>query len=72
MAELELTAGTIDYEDTGDGPVLVLLGGVSMDGSVWDPMVADLQRDHRCQGERDRSASTNSRSRGGPYPCECG
>src|SRR6266581_386715 len=49
MPELELTAGTIDYEDTGgDGPVLVLLGGVSMDGSVWEPMVADLQRDHRC------------------------
>ncbi len=49
MPELELTAGTIDYEDTGgDGPVLVLLGGVSMDASVWEPMVADLQRDHRC------------------------
>jgi len=43
MPELELTAGTIDYQDTGgDGPVLVLLGGVSMDGSVWEPMVADL------------------------------
>jgi pimeloyl-ACP methyl ester carboxylesterase len=49
MPELELTAGTIDYEDTGgDGPVLVLLAGVLMDGSVWDPMVADLERDHRC------------------------
>jgi pimeloyl-ACP methyl ester carboxylesterase len=49
MPELELTAGMIDYHDTGgDGPVLVLLGGVTMDGSVWDPMVADLQRDHRC------------------------
>jgi pimeloyl-ACP methyl ester carboxylesterase len=49
MPELELTAGTIDYEDTGgSGPVLVLLHGVLMDGSVWDPMVADLRRDHRC------------------------
>lgn len=49
MPELELTAGTIDYEDTGGaGPVLVLLGGVLMDGSVWDPVVADLRRDHRC------------------------
>jgi len=48
MPELELTAGTIDYEDTGgDGPVLVLLGDASMDESVWEPMVADLQRDHR-------------------------
>lgn len=49
MPAVELTAGTIDYQDTGgDGPVLVLLAGVSMDGSVWDPMVADLRRDHRC------------------------
>jgi hypothetical protein len=28
--------------------VLVFLGGVLMDGSVWDPVVADLRRDHRC------------------------
>jgi pimeloyl-ACP methyl ester carboxylesterase len=49
MSELELTAGTIEYEDTGgDGPVLVMLGGLAMDGSVWDPLVADLRRDHRC------------------------
>jgi pimeloyl-ACP methyl ester carboxylesterase len=49
MAELELTAGTIEYEDSGgDGPVLVLLGGLVMDGSVWDPVVEDLRRDHRC------------------------
>jgi pimeloyl-ACP methyl ester carboxylesterase len=49
MPEIELTAGTIEYEDTGgDGPVLVLLGGLVMDGSVWDPLVADLRRDHRC------------------------
>jgi pimeloyl-ACP methyl ester carboxylesterase len=49
MPEVALTAGTISYEDTGgDGPVLVLLGGVVQDGSVWEPMVADLSRDHRC------------------------
>lgn len=49
MPAVELSAGTIEYEDTGGaGPVLVLLGGVIMDGSVWDPMVADLRRDHRC------------------------
>jgi len=49
MPELELTAGVIDYEDTkGDGPVLVLLGGLVMDASVWELMVADLRRDHRC------------------------
>jgi pimeloyl-ACP methyl ester carboxylesterase len=49
MPELQLTAGVIEYEDTGgEGPVLVLLGGLAMDGSVWDPMLADLRRDHRC------------------------
>jgi pimeloyl-ACP methyl ester carboxylesterase len=49
MPEIELTAGTIEYEDTGgDGPVLVLLGGLVMDGSVWDPLVEDLRADHRC------------------------
>jgi pimeloyl-ACP methyl ester carboxylesterase len=49
MPELELTAGTIEYEDSGgDGPVLVLLGGLAMDGSVWEPLVDDLRRDHRC------------------------
>jgi pimeloyl-ACP methyl ester carboxylesterase len=41
MATVELTAGPLDYEDSGgDGPVLVFLGGVLMDGSVWDPVVA--------------------------------
>jgi pimeloyl-ACP methyl ester carboxylesterase len=49
MAEIELTAGTIEYQDTGgDGPVLLLLGGLVMDGSVWDPVVEDLRGDHRC------------------------
>lgn len=49
MPELDLTAGPISYRDTGGaGPVLVLLGGVLMDGSVWDPVVDDLRRDHRC------------------------
>ncbi len=49
MSEVELSAGTIGYEDSGGGgPVLVFLHGVAMDGSVWAPVVADLRRDHRC------------------------
>jgi pimeloyl-ACP methyl ester carboxylesterase len=49
MPQLELSVGVIDYEDTGgEGPLLVLLGGLAMDGSVWDPLVEDLRVDHRC------------------------
>jgi pimeloyl-ACP methyl ester carboxylesterase len=49
MQEIELSAGTIDYEDTGgDGPVLVLLHGVAMNGSLWRGVVAELRHDHRC------------------------
>ena len=49
MPELELTAGVIEYEDTGGrAPVLVLLGGLVMDSSVWDPVVAELRDEFRC------------------------
>ncbi|HEX3511028.1 MAG TPA: alpha/beta hydrolase [Solirubrobacteraceae bacterium] len=49
MPELELAAGTIDYEDSGgEGPVLVLLGGIAMAGNVWGPVVDLLRDEHRC------------------------
>jgi pimeloyl-ACP methyl ester carboxylesterase len=48
MKEIELSAGTIEYEDTGGGPVLVLLHGLMMDASLWDGPIADLSADHRC------------------------
>lgn len=49
MPELELPAGSIDYEDTGgQGPVIVLVHGLIMDGSVWRKVVADLRADYRC------------------------
>ncbi len=49
MPDVELTAGTIEYTDSGgDGPVVVLLHGVMMDGSLWDGPVAALSADHRC------------------------
>ncbi len=49
MPDVELSAGIIEYEDTGgDGPALVLLHGLAMDGSLWRNVVADLRPDHRC------------------------
>jgi pimeloyl-ACP methyl ester carboxylesterase len=49
MKQIELSAGTIEYRDTGgDGPALVLLHGLMMDASLWDGPIADLAADHRC------------------------
>ncbi|WP_098025835.1 alpha/beta fold hydrolase [Streptomyces sp. st115] len=43
MGDVRLSAGVIEYRDTGgDGPVVVLLHGVAMDGSLWDDVVAGL------------------------------
>ncbi len=45
---VDLSAGTIEYEDTGgDGPVLVLLHGLSMAGRAWDAVVERLRAEHR-------------------------
>ncbi|MFG2367961.1 alpha/beta fold hydrolase [Streptomyces mirabilis] len=47
--EIELSAGTVAYRDTGgDGPVLVLLHGLMMDASLWDQTITELAADHRC------------------------
>src|SRR5216683_2973492 len=49
MKEVELSAGTIEYLDTGgDGPALVFLHGLMMDASLWDGPIADLSAEHRC------------------------
>lgn len=49
MPEVELKAGTIDYEDTGgSGPVLVFVHGLMMDGSLWRHVIQDLRPEFRC------------------------
>ncbi len=49
MPAVELSAGPIEYEDTGgSGPVVVMLHGLLMDGTQWRHVVADLRREFRC------------------------
>ncbi len=49
MPEVEVTAGTIEYEDSGGtGPVIVLTHGLIMDGSLWRKVVAELRGEYRC------------------------
>jgi pimeloyl-ACP methyl ester carboxylesterase len=48
MATIELPSGTLDYTDTGgDGPVVVLVHGLAMDGSVWRHVVEELRGRYR-------------------------
>jgi pimeloyl-ACP methyl ester carboxylesterase len=66
---LDLTAATIDYEDTGgDGPVILFVHGLLVSGSLWRKVVAELEGfrcivptlplgSHRTPA-RDRSALT--------------
>lgn len=49
VQDIELSAGTIEYVDTGgDGPEVVLLHGLLMDWTLWEGVIADLSLDHRC------------------------
>jgi pimeloyl-ACP methyl ester carboxylesterase len=49
MPSVEVTAGTVEYEDTGgDRPVVVLLHGLAMDGRVWGPVLEQLNGEVRC------------------------
>lgn len=47
MPTVELTAGTIEYADTGAGPVVVLLHGLLMDQTLWDAAFPHLPEGHR-------------------------
>jgi pimeloyl-ACP methyl ester carboxylesterase len=46
---VEVSAGRIAYEDTGgEGPVVVLVHGLAMDGRQWQGVVEQLRSQHRC------------------------
>jgi pimeloyl-ACP methyl ester carboxylesterase len=47
--QVELSAGTIEYQDTGgNGPVVVMVHGLAMDGRQWRKVVAELGDVFRC------------------------
>ena len=49
MTAIELSAGPIEYVDTGGpGPAIVMLHGLLMDASLWDGVTAELAAGHRC------------------------
>ncbi len=46
--QVELSAGTIEYQDAGAGPPLVFLHGLLMDASLWDDVITSLSPNFRC------------------------
>jgi pimeloyl-ACP methyl ester carboxylesterase len=49
MPVIEVTAGPVEYEDTGgSGPVVVLLHGLTMNSSLWRHVVRELRLAYRC------------------------
>ncbi len=49
MPQVQLSGGPIEYEDSGgDGPVVVMTGGLAMNATLWHGVVAELRSTHRC------------------------
>jgi pimeloyl-ACP methyl ester carboxylesterase len=48
MKEIELTAGTVRYRDSGDGPPIVFVHGLLVDGTLWRKVVPALESRFRC------------------------
>ena len=53
---VDLKAGPVEYEDVGEGPVIVLAHGVLVDSSAWRHVVPTLA-DRARRKERSASAS---------------
>jgi pimeloyl-ACP methyl ester carboxylesterase len=48
MPPIQLSQGTIQYRDEGEGPPVVLVHGLLVNGSVWERLVPPLSADVRC------------------------
>lgn len=47
MPVVQLSRGPVHYTDTGSGPVVVLIHGLLVDGTLWAGVAPLLARDHR-------------------------
>ena len=45
---VDLPAGTIAYRERGEGPPVVFVHGVGVNGDLWRNVAPELSRDHRC------------------------
>src|SRR3954454_19390926 len=48
MKDIELSAGTIRYRDTGSGPAIAFVHGAPVEGALWRKFVPLLQDRYRC------------------------
>src|SRR5512133_1142640 len=48
MPKITLPQGTIHYRDAGDGPPVVFLHGLLVDGTLWRKVTPLLEGDARC------------------------
>lgn len=49
MGEVEVSAGVVEYGDTGgDGPPMVFIPGLAMDGRQWQGVIDELRDEYRC------------------------
>lgn len=48
MKQIELSAGTIRYRESGDGPPLVFVHGLLVDGTLWRNVAPRLEDRFRC------------------------
>lgn len=48
LKQVELSAATVDYRDTGTGPPIVFVHGLFTNGTLWRGVVERLQDTNRC------------------------